>query len=269
MTDNWDFYALLVDGEPASIFVDLGIESDAPKMSHRYLAYVRLYMNQPRPDGLSSKEEFDTLIDIERSMEADLCGDAVGYVGRNTSGGCRDFYFYASTAQDWQGKVDRALSAFRNYKYETGTREDAGWSTYLNFLLPGKNDRQRIENRRVCEALERNGDRLTMEREIDHWSYFESAAAVDAYLAEVATNGFQVRSRPISDERALHFGAQVWRLDIPSYDGIDGITLPLFEAAARHGGEYDGWESPVEADEQDAASSNHALQPTSALPRFH
>jgi len=29
-------------------------------------------------------------------------------------------------------------------------------NTYLNFLAPGKVDRQRIENRRVCEALERN-----------------------------------------------------------------------------------------------------------------
>ncbi len=155
------------------------------------MAYVRLFMNQPRTDGLSSKEEFDTLIEIEKFIEVNLCGDGVCYVGRNTSGGCRDFYFYVSTADYWQGKVDRVLSVFKNYKYETDTREDAGWSTYLNFLLPGKVDRQRIENRRVCEALERHGDKLTTEREIDHWSYFQSPEAVDAYLSEVAADGFQ------------------------------------------------------------------------------
>jgi hypothetical protein len=247
MTDNWDFYALRVDSEPASIFVDLGIQFQAPLSSHQHMAYVRLHMNQPRPDGLSSKEEFDTLIDIEESIEANLCGDEVGYVGRNTSGGCRDFYFYAVNATDWQRKVDGTLSSFKNYRYETGTREDAGWSTYFDFLLPGKLDRQRIENRRVCEALERHGDKLMVEREIDHWSYFQSPEAVDAYVAEVSSHGFQVRNRPVIDEGTLRFGAQIWRIDTPSYGNIDDVTLPLFEAASRHEGKYDGWECPVEA----------------------
>jgi regulator of RNase E activity RraB len=247
MTDNWDFYALRVDGEPASIFVDLGIQTEAPLASHPHMAFVRLYMNQPRPDGLSSKEEFDTLIEIEKLLEKTLCGGEVGYVGRNTSGGCRDFYFYVSTTDDWQSKVDGALSAFRNYRYEAGTREDAGWSTYMNFLLPSKVDRQRIENRRVCESLEQNGDKLTAERAIDHWSYFPTPEAAAAYLADVASEGFQVRSKPNSDEGTLRFGARVWRLDVPSYTNIDDVTLPLFEAAERHGGEYDGWECRVEA----------------------
>lgn len=246
MTDNWDFYSLLVDGEPASIFVDLGIHAAAPMSSHPYMAYIRLYMNQPRPDGLSSKEEFDALINIEEAIEEHLCGEGVGYVGRNTSGGCRDFYFYVATVEDWHSKVERVLSEFKSYKYDVDTREDAGWLTYLDFLFPGKVDRQKIENRRVCQVLEQHGDKLTAKREIDHWSYFPSAEAVDAYLAEVSVNGFQVRSRPVSDEGEFRFGAQVWRVDLPAFDNIDDVTLPLFEAAARHGGEYDGWECPVE-----------------------
>jgi regulator of RNase E activity RraB len=247
MTDDWDFYALQVDGEAASIFVDLGIQPHAPLSSHQYMAYIRLRMNQPRPDGLSSKEEFDSLIDIEKAIEANLCSDEVGYVGRNTSGGCRDFYFYAVNPTDWQIRVERTLVPFTKYEYETGSREDSEWSTYFNFLLPGELDRQRIENRRVCEALERHGDKLTVEREIDHWCYFQSADAVDAYVVEVSTMGFQVRNRPVSDEGTLRFGAQIWRLDTPSYSNIDEVTLPLFEAASRHGGQYDGWECPVEA----------------------
>lgn len=245
MTDNWDFYNLRVNDELASIFVDLGIQSEAPLISHPHMAYVRLYMNQPRPNGLSSQEEFETLIEIEKAIEGNLCGGDVCYVGRNTSGGCRDFYFYVPTERDWQHRVDGALSKFQDYKYETGVREDAGWSTYLNFLLPGETDRQRIENRRVCDALERHGDKLTTEREIDHWSYFQSSEAVDAYLAEVASDGFQVRNRSTSDEGALRFGAQIWRMDTPSYGNIDDVTLPLLEASSRHGGEYDGWECPV------------------------
>ena len=245
MTDNWDFYALHVDGEPASIFVDLGIQAPIALLPH--MAYVRLFMKQPRADGLSSSDEFDTLVSIEDAMEASLCGPLVAYVGRNTSGGCRDCYFYVSEPADWKGKVATTLSAFGDYQYDAETREDPNWLTYLEFLLPGPLDRQRIENRRVCDALKRHGDRLLTPREIDHWSYFPSIEAADAYLEEVTAIGFQVRNRPEGEGPVLPFGVQVWRTDLPSYENIDNVTLPLFETAARHGGEYDGWESSVEA----------------------
>ena len=247
MTDDWDFYALRVDDAPASIYVDLGIEAKAPLSSHPCMAYVRLYMNHPRADGLSSQEEFPALIEIEDVIEARLCGDDVGYVGRNTSGGCRDFYFYISTGANWQRRVDEVLAPFKHYRYETGTREDPDWSAYLNFLRPGDVDHQRIQNRRTCQALERHGDPLTTAREIDHWCYFPSPDAMDTFLSDAEADGFQVRGRPVSEEGALRFGAQIWRVDTPSYANIDGVTLPLFLAAQRLGGEYDGWECPVEA----------------------
>jgi hypothetical protein len=245
MTDDWDFYLLRVDGEPASIFVNLGIQADAPLQALPHMAYVRLYMNQARPDGLSSSEEFETLVAMEKSMEEILCGESVCYVGRNTSGGCRDFYFYVSSPADWPEQVARALSACGDYKYETGSREDADWSVYLNFLLPGPVDRQRIENRRVCESLERHGDPLVAEREIDHWSYFPDALAADAYLAEAEALGFHLRTRTVSDSGALRHGVQVWGVDVPSHQNIDDVTIPLFEAAVRHKGDYDGWECEV------------------------
>lgn len=90
MSDNWDFYAARIDDQPASIFVDLGAESAAPIASLGHMAYVRLYMKHPRPDGLSSSDEYDTLVGVEDAMEASLVGDDVVYVGRNTSNGCRD-----------------------------------------------------------------------------------------------------------------------------------------------------------------------------------
>jgi len=247
MTDNWDFYALRVDEQPASIFLDLGIQADAPMQALPYLVYIRLFMNQPRADGLSSQEEFDMLVSIEKSMEAKLCGDSAVYVGRNTSAGCRDFYFYVSSPEKWDHQVADLLAAFQGYRYETGSREDANWSVYLDFLCPGPIDRQRIENRRVCEALEHHGDPLTEAREIDHWSHFPDQSTAHAYLTETKALGFQVRSQAMATDGPLPHSIQVWRADVPSYQNIDSITLSLYEAAARHGGDYDGWECPVEA----------------------
>jgi uncharacterized protein (TIGR01619 family) len=246
MTNDWDFYSLRVDDQPASIFVDLGIRSQVPIAALPHLAYIRLYMNEPREDGLSSQREFDQLIAIEDSITEALCSDSVGYVGRNTSNRCRDFYFYVNDPNGWQAAVDKALLPFDEYRFEVGTRLDAEWSTYLNFLSPSPRDRQRIANRRVCQALEKSGDRLTTSREIDHWSYFPSLDSMHAYIEEVQKLKFQVRSTTVLDDAALRYVAQVWRIDTPSYQGIDSVTLSLFNAAERLGGSYDGWECPVE-----------------------
>lgn len=243
MTDNWDFFALLVEDKPASIFVDLGVQAPVQGLTH--LAYLRLYMAQPRADGLSSQEEFDSLGAVEDALETQLCCERIGYVGRCTSDGCRDFYFYTSEPATWEQQVAAALVQFRTYEYETGTREDADWSTYANFLLPSEVDRQRIEDRRVCETLERNGDKLLAEREIDHWSFFRSDAAVEAFIAEVTPLGFHVRSTSKDESAPLPFRVQLWRLDVPSYARIHEITSPLLEAARRYDGEYDGWECAV------------------------
>lgn len=242
MSDKWDFYLQLVDDKPGSIFVDLGIRSGVPLPDLSHMAYVRLYMKNPRSDGLSSSEEFDALTTIEDALERGLCSSAVVYVGRNTSNGCRDFYFYVSQPETWGRSVKDALAAFSGYSYDIGTREDAEWSTYLNFLYPSDEDMQRIGNRSVCDSLDRNGDKLVAERPIDHWCYFSDEGSADAFVAEAGALGFQLQARQVRDFAQYAHEVRVSRDDVPSYELIDAITLPLFSAAKRNGGYYDGWE---------------------------
>jgi regulator of RNase E activity RraB len=245
MTDDWDFYFLQVDDQPASIYVDLGARAAAPVAGLPHMAYVRLRMRDPRDDGLSSREEFDTLVAIEDALSAALVGAGTGYVGRCTTNGCRDFFYYVADPGDWPARVAACLQAFPAYEHEAGTQPDPDWSTYLSYLHPSDADSQTIQNRRVCEALQSQGDTLSVAREIDHWAYFPAEADRDAFVAEALALGFQLRQSHPPEEPGDAWCAQVWRADIPAADAIDGITLPLFELAELHGGDYDGWESVV------------------------
>jgi len=137
------------------------------------------------------------------------------------------------------------MRSFGGYQYEADSREEPDWSSYFSYLYPSDADRQTIENRRVCEALERNGDKLSEAREIDHWAYFPDAESLKAYVAEASQLGFEVRAISVPDESHQTYCAQLWRSDIPAFNAIDDVTLPLFDLAAKHGGEYDGWESIV------------------------
>ena len=75
MSDDWDFYFLRVDDQPASIFVDLGIRKKAPLGSHPTMGYLEAPMRRPRQDGLSSQDEFDDLVALEHRVTAKIIRD--------------------------------------------------------------------------------------------------------------------------------------------------------------------------------------------------
>lgn len=245
MSDDWDFYFCQVDNHPASIFVDLGIAQEAPIAGFTVMAYVRVYMRAPRNDGLSSQTEFETLNSLEDALASLQSNSSAHYVGRNTSNGCRDLYFYVHTASNWQDRVAGVMQAFPTYEFESGTRDDPDWDTYFEFLYPAEEDQERIQNRRTCESLERNGDALEKERPIEHWIYFPDAISRKSFLETVAELGYATEEMIEPESKEDMYGVRLSCIGVPSIDNIDYITLPLYRAAKDHGGNYDGWETQV------------------------
>ena len=117
-------------------------------------------MKSPRPDGLSSQEEADTLWKLEDNLTTTLEKELNAvFVGRITSQGRREFYFHAPQAPENDGVIDRSLSSFSRCEYKTGTQDDPSWHQYLSVLYPPEEEVQKIENRRVLEVLQKKGDR--------------------------------------------------------------------------------------------------------------
>jgi len=240
MAADWDFYALLVDDEPASIFVDLGLKAVAPIRTLPNMAYLRVRMNASRPDGLSSQEEFDALIVIEDALTAELSDRTTClYVGRSTSSGNRDFFFYVSDISVFEVKASAFMKDYSTYQFQTGGRFDPDWSAYRSFLYPSARDLQRIKNRHVCEALESHGDDLSRPREIDHYCYLPSSAAASELASFATSNGFTVKDIHEPHEKNSMFDVHLVHLARPKE--IDEPVLILFDACLKLGGEYDGW----------------------------
>jgi hypothetical protein len=201
-------------------------------------------MQSPREDGLSSQAEFETLSSLENALETLQSDTDATYIGRCTSDGCRDLYFYARTEERWDERVTAIMKAFPDYEFECGTRSDPEWTTYFNFLYPSAEDRERIENRRTCEVLEKNGDSLDKERPIDHWAYFADSGSRREFIEEAQALGYAV-AELIALDHQNRYGARLSSVGCPSFELIDELTLPLFRLARAHGGEYDGWETQV------------------------
>jgi regulator of RNase E activity RraB len=246
MSDNWDFYFCTIDEKVASIFLDLGIADSAPLEEYQAMAYVRVFMNQPREDGLASNDETDSLNSLEDCVESALTADdAALYVGRSTCDGYRDFFFYARDAENWPSAVAEAMAEFPSYKIEQGSREDEDWVLFFDFLYPSEMNWQVIQNRRVCENLDDKGDAFKKAREIDHWAYFPNKESLEAFEQTVVDLGFKVCGYTGEEEDQNEYGIHISKVDLPTFDTIDDITLPLFDLAKELGGEYDGWTTTV------------------------
>lgn len=243
MDTDWDFYALLVEDRPASIFVDLALAHCAPLNAATFMAYVSVKMRAPRPDGLSSQEEFAALVAIERSLEAAIepLAQAI-YAGRCTTAGFRDFYFYIADPDAFGTAVATTMAEHPDYRYVTEHRRDPERSVYRDFLYPGARDMQRIRNRRVIAVLEEHGDRLDAPRWIDHRANMPTPALAEALQVHLFELGFNIDCHADADGEAVT--VEFKRIDSPQE--IEEVVISIFDTVRSLGGTYDGWGCEVE-----------------------
>jgi hypothetical protein len=233
MSDHWEFYRTEWQGYAASVFVDVGIHDPIPDLARPVCRLVQVTMKLPRPDGLSSKEEYAGLVAFEDVLMAAL--GSFAYVGRITSNGRRSYFLYG--ARSAPEERIKPVCDEHGYAFEVGSSVDPGWQGYLNAFYPKEHDWQVISDRHVIESLEKNGEKFTRNRDIEHVVIFETQAQLEAFLGDLAPEwGYAVTRREAEPGSAL-----VVHRDIPRFPQICTHTLRLYDLARKHGGTYDGW----------------------------
>lgn len=247
MAEDWDSYICNVNGELASVFLNLSLVQTAPDSSRPRLLYVWVKMKSPRPDGLSSQEEADALWKLGDELSARLEKELnAAFVGTITTQGRREFYFYVPKASESDRAIDGSLSSLSSYKYETGTQDDASWGQYLSVLYPAEEELQKIKNRHVLEVLQKKGDRLEDPREVCHWIYFKSEPDLLKFSQSIKELGYELLPTSRTDEKQPRsYGLQIRRKDRVDQDSIDDAVVEILRFAKAVDGEYDGWETQL------------------------
>lgn len=246
LPQNWDFFMCRIEGAPASIRTNLALIEVAPleRLSQRLQFYIK--MQNPRPDGLSSNEEYPILCDIE-----DAIGEKAGATGAVLAGvvrseGFLELWFYTQNAEALAKTCEEALQTFEGYQSGYNIAEDPEWEDYFGFLYPDEFSYQMMQNRKVLMQLEKNGDKMEVPREIDHFFYFKEAAQQQAFAKEAEAKGFKVRFNDdefVEDRKAegkeYPYMVEATREDSPL--DINDIVWDLLELASPFEGNYDGW----------------------------
>ena len=238
--DIWDFYFGRVDGNPSSTFLNLSLAARAPVPGFTDCVYVSVKMKTPKPNGLSSQEEFDALSALEDDLSRLIVDRGGIFAGRVTHNGMRDFFAYFRDG----GAAKTALVGFQqahaHYAMEIGARTDLEWEVYGGYLYPSPGAFQQMKNRALLMQLQREGDTLSARRRIDHFAFMPSREAAAAFVEAAGAEGFKLEAITGDGENTQ---VQFWREDAPV--GIDLVTDMIVGALQGAVGRYDGWECPI------------------------
>jgi len=246
VSDDWNFYFCNVNAELASIFLDLDLRKSIPDPKRAWLLWVWVYFNSPRPDGLSSSEEFEILDAIEKKLTASIAEhcDAI-LAGRITTCGRREFYYYASKPEAFENAVDIAMTAFPEYEFDWDTQADQEWRQYLDVLYPSDENLQRIKNRDLLEVIKGHGDPLEAPRDIWHWSYFPTEADRKKFRDEIERLGYRSQSQSEVESGEERFGICIVKWQSMDQQAVDDTVIELLRTTQLFDGSYDGWETEV------------------------
>lgn len=243
---DWDFYFCRVENKPASISVDLGLKKTAPIPEYDKRYNISVKFKRPDENGFSTREEFQILCDIEDALtEAMVSLDAI-QVGRLKSDGQQELFFYGPSNEDFEYTIDEVMSGFPDYLYAADCTDDPEWTDYFDFLYPEPYYFQSIQNRRVIQQLEAQGNDHDKKREVDHWIYFSTETGRDRFAVEVEKNGFTVISKQQNEDREHPFTINISRGDTTNWDDVNEYVWFLCDTAEANEGVYDGWGCTVE-----------------------
>jgi regulator of RNase E activity RraB len=243
MSDAFEFYPCLIDGAPASIYLNMRFE-DARIEGADTRYQIGIQMRDAGPHGAGTAEEADLLNAFEEEAIEQLAARGLVYAGRVRSQGMWEITFYGPAGHD--DDVRGVTTEVNNREVAVHVYRDAEWQYYVELLLPDAERRQWIEDRRLAQVLREQGDNPATPRRVDHWAYFASTETRDAFVTDVVAKGFALEEALRASEGERPFGAQVYRTDITELDHIHDVVMTLVDAAEAHGGDYDGWETSIE-----------------------
>ncbi len=242
---QWEFYLADTDEGPFSVMFVLDYADVAPLADAPMRLDVGIPMRSPGPNGLgdaSEAEEMNRLdLALHRELETRLAARAVG---RIRGGGMWIFVYYAPSDEGLEDAVRAALAGSPGREFDVGSERDPSWSAYRESLLPDRERWQWIQDRRVVDALESQGDPLTTPRSVEHFLYFEQEDARARFAEAARERGFTVVGESAGEGDA-RFGIRVSRVHAVDLDAVHAVVMELVELASASDGEYDGWETEV------------------------
>lgn len=221
------------EGQTARIEVDLSLVETAPDEMRPWMLWLFVQV----PDG--TDEAFIAFRnDLITALSSQI--DAV-YAGTITQEGWSELYFYAESSKKFEIIVTTVLNQHAPYASERGSARDGKWEMYLERLYPQSFDLIGIQNRDTIAALRDAGDDLSIEREVEHYLFFQTPTARDRMTGVLTQQGYTLKELLSDEDGEYTHGVSLVKVHTVTTKVIEEITITLFEQVLQEHGVYEGW----------------------------
>lgn len=243
MSDHWETFPCTIGDHAAFITYDHGIRTELGALPFQNCAGFEITLKNPDDRGLPHGDEFSWLNEVEDRISSGLTEARAVSVGRITTNGRRRILYYTTHDEATSMAIAREAASSYGYVIELAHALDLERSHYWNELFPTDDDWQVIQDMRVEDSLRKEGDPLTMPREVEHWAYFHTAADRQRFVEAVTGQFDAIELYETTDSSRGIFTAKLAHTSLPDYRSMNKFTMFLNRAAKESGGDYDGWET--------------------------
>ena len=180
------FYPCCINDHLASIWLNTSVAHDVVSEEYPFFHAMRVYLRYPSKAGLSIDAEEDELYEIEEFL-VPLLEESLNaiFVGRVTTNGYREFYFYAKGQELDHTVRDIILDRCEYYDFsgQDGILEP-NWDTYFDCIYPNDAGYQYIVLQRTFQELSDQSS-ANEPSQIAYFFYFDDEQSCDAAYQEL------------------------------------------------------------------------------------
>lgn len=213
--------------------VEMELIDEAPQIERPWLLWLFVKSENPLDESFTGFAD-----DLKHTLH-----EAMGalFAGSVTKEGWVELYFYASEAKRFENISSEVMARHGGFAYERGVSKDTKWEMYLERLYPDAYALLRIQNRHTIEALAEAGDELSIEREVEHYLFFQTRSSMERAVASLSAHGFALKEEVNDGESDHAYGAVVVKTESVLPEQVEETTALLFDAALEQHGYYEGW----------------------------
>ncbi|WP_428737633.1 DUF695 domain-containing protein [Sulfurimonas sp.] len=234
MTQN---YYKQEDGQKIATEVDLNAYGYMQKYPWLFSVFIKFDLEN------KVQEKYEEFLETKASIILSIeHNEDAKYVGSRVLDGWSELYFYSQDSKSLSNKVTSILSSLE-YLYEANVVKDNKWDFYNYNLYPSELELHLIQSQNIIDQLEEEGDKLELERPVEHYIHFDTPTQKERYINELSLGGFEYKD------------------DIASADFDNGIALVkthnvlpqtleaqitlLCKSLEKDHGYYEGWSTTL------------------------
>lgn len=249
--EDWQTYMAAYEGnKPGSTTVRMDLIEKAPMVDYNYVLVTGITYESERDDGLPKGDEtFKLLHKIGNELEELLKMQEGMLVGSFMFDFERLEYFYLKSDSGAKEKIEAYYKTnYPNKKYYLKIEEDKNWEYYTKFLYPNEVTQNYMTDIRLIDELKEAGDKLIIERRVDHWVYFKNKENLELFTEAIVNLNFKIEFSGRKGVAKFPYSLQFYKYNKADIDTINAITSSLLEMVKNYNSKYEGWETIVITD---------------------